>query len=189
MNLIKFNNQNDSSCLMFLFYRFLKLSHNHFYLFEIPNQEDVQMASGQRWSGHSRGSNNEIDINEQRRIVIMWPANSILTNMRSMRIIEGTDTTLIDENIDANFNKNWTNIYLRLLRLQHLNQTRIHLPINKVETNNNRFGSFELFFVGFFILIKKLKNRYLYIVVNTDKKTRIFHFNWFPHDNGVTSIG
>ena len=153
------------------------------------NQEKVYMDKDQGKGQHICHANKQKNINEQRRIVIMWPANSILTNMISMRIIEGTDTTLIDENIDANFNKNWTNIYLRLLRLQHLNQTRIHLPINKVETNNNRFGSFELFFVGFFILIKKLKNRYLYIVVNTDKKTRIFHFNWFPHDNGVTTIG
>ena len=67
-------------------------SHNYFYLSEIQNQEDVQMASGQGVDGHSRGADNEINRNAQRRRVIMIPADSRRTSMRVMRTAESTLT-------------------------------------------------------------------------------------------------
>ena len=40
------------------------------------------------------------------RIVIMMPANSMLTNMRYMQTTVVTDTIIIDEKLDYNLNKN-----------------------------------------------------------------------------------
>ena len=76
--------------LAVLFFSFIafETSHNHFYLSEIPNHEDVQMASGQEWGEYSRGADNEINRNAQRSRVIMIPADSRRTSMRVMRTAE-----------------------------------------------------------------------------------------------------
>ena len=95
----------------------LEASHNHFYLSEIPNQEDVQMASGQGWGGHSRVADNEINRNAQRRRVIVIPADSRRTSMRVMRTAEATVTMLLYKSLNAKVNMNLTHIYLKILRV------------------------------------------------------------------------
>ena len=75
------------------------------------------MALGQGWSGHSRGADNEININVQRRRVIMIPADSLRTSMIVMRTAEATVTMLLDKSLNAKFNMNWTYIDLKILRV------------------------------------------------------------------------
>ena len=84
----------------------METSHNHFYLSEIPNQEDVRMASGQGIGGHSRGANNEINRNAQRRRVIMIPPDSRRTSMRVMRTAEDNVTMLLEKILNAKVNMN-----------------------------------------------------------------------------------
>ena len=95
----------------------LEASHNRFYISEIPNQEDVQMASGQGWGRHIRGADNEINRNTQRRRVIMIPSDSRRTSMRFMRTAEATVTMLLEKNPNAKFNMNRTYIDLKMLRV------------------------------------------------------------------------
>ena len=72
-------------------------SHNNFYHSEIPNQEDVHMASGQGWGGNICGADNEINRNAQRIRFIMIPADSLRTSMRAMRTTEATVTMLLEK--------------------------------------------------------------------------------------------
>ena len=75
------------------------------------------MASGQGWGGHSRGADNEININAQRRRVIMIPADSRGTSMRGMRTAEATVTMLLNESLNAKVNINQIIIDLKMLRV------------------------------------------------------------------------
>ena len=88
-----------------------------FLIMEIPNQEEVQMASGKGRGGHGRDDDNEMNRNVQRRIVIMIPADSILTNMIVASMDDVTVTMLLDENLNANVNMNQTHIDLQILRV------------------------------------------------------------------------
>ena len=92
-------------------------SHNHFYLSEIPNQEEFQMASGQGWGGHIWGANNEINRNAKRRRVLMIPADSRRTSMRVMRTAESTVTMLLDKSLNSKVNMNRTHIDLKILKV------------------------------------------------------------------------
>ena len=92
-------------------------SHNHFYIFEIPNQEDVHMDLSLGWGGHSCGADNEINRNAQRKRVIMIPADSRHTSMRVMTTAEATVTMILDERLNAKVYINWTHIDLKILRV------------------------------------------------------------------------
>ena len=102
--------------LIFSFIAFWNISQS-FLSFWNSNHEDVQMASGQEWGGHSCGADNEININAQRRRVIMIPDDSRRTSMRVMRTAEATVTMLLDESLNAKFNMNRTHIDLKILRV------------------------------------------------------------------------
>ena len=68
------------------------------------------MASGKGRGGNSHGANNEININAQRRRVIIIPADSRRTSMRVIMTTEATVTMLLDESLNAKFNMNRTHI-------------------------------------------------------------------------------
>ena len=75
------------------------------------------MASGQGLGGHSRGVDNEINRNTQRRRVIMIPDDSRCTSMRVMRTAEATVTMLLDKSLNAKVNMNRTYMDLKILRV------------------------------------------------------------------------
>ena len=103
--------------VLFSLLSLFETSHNHFYLYEIPNKEDVQMALGQGWGGHSCGADNEINRNAQRRRVVMIPADSRHTSMRVMRTAEATIAMLLKKSLNAKVNMNRTHIDLKILRV------------------------------------------------------------------------
>ena len=84
---------------------------------EISNQEEVQMPLVQGWGGHGCDADNEMNINAQRRRVILMPSDSSFPHMRVMRTTDIAVTMLLGENLNASVKMNRTHIDLQILRV------------------------------------------------------------------------